>query len=114
MSNSRPVPACRLPNAGDRYHELYHGCPPSSRALDAISGWSPSDIPSGPKAAIPVTVSERCAGPVPGLRDTGGTAAIGDAPDGEAAVGWVTAGEVAPDAAVPPLTPAPPEMETRS
>src|SRR5208282_5756373 len=101
MSSSRPVPACRLPNSGERYQELYHGCAPSAMALDAMFAWSPSDIPSGPKAATEVTSSERRAGLAAGLGDASryggvgaaatGAAADGDTADGEASVGWLTA-----------------------
>src|ERR1700733_13580580 len=129
MSSNRPVPVCRLPNSGVRYHELDHGCAPSSRARDAEPGWSPSDIPSGPKAAIAPTASDRGVRLGVGLGnkpwcDAVGATAIGgaadgdavasDAADAEAAAGRVAASEVVLDAEVSPLSPAPSEMRSKA
>src|SRR5579859_6267797 len=123
MSSNRPVPVCRLPNSDVRYHELCHGCAPSSRARDAKPALSPSDIPAGPKAAIALTASERGVRLGAGLGNKPwcdaigaaiGDAAIGDAGDSgaadiAAAAGGVAAGEVGPDALATPPDPTLPE-----
>jgi hypothetical protein len=53
------VPDCRLPNSGDAYQLLCHACPsPPLMTPDAVAGWSPSDVPSGPYATADAAVSK--------------------------------------------------------
>src|ERR1700722_13688386 len=57
-SSSRPVPCLSIPNVGETYHWVAHGCVALAVIASlAVLGLSPSETPSGPNAATDATES---------------------------------------------------------